>query len=59
MATQNLRQRQKVAEESKSGLDSSERAVDGHPGGDIRHGGPAQLLRFFVFLTYFLSSVCT
>lgn len=59
METQNLRERVKTASTEKPGLETNGKAVEGHPGGDIKHGGPAEILRFLLMITYFLSSTCS
>ena len=30
--------------------------AEAHPAGDIKHGGPVEILRFLLFITYFFSS---
>ena len=55
MANETLRQRQKGLPENGP-VHAGETLVIEHPGGDVKHGGPKQLLRFLLFLTYFLSS---
>lgn len=30
-----------------------------HPGGDAKHGGPKQLLRLFLLLSYFMTCCCS
>jgi lysocardiolipin and lysophospholipid acyltransferase len=55
MATE-LRQRQKTAKVSEG---TEEVVKVGHPAGNIKHGGPVQVLRLLLFVTYWLSSCCS
>jgi hypothetical protein len=54
MATE-LRQRQKTAKVSE---DTEEAVEVGHPAGNIKHGGPVQVLRLLLFMIYWWSSCC-
>jgi len=52
-----LRQRQKGAQVPEAVVEGE--APKGHPGGEIKHGGAAQILRLLLFLTYFMSACCS
>jgi hypothetical protein len=56
METETLRQRKPV--QGKQGIDQDVggTAVTEHPGGDVKHGGPKQLLRLLLVAVYFISS---
>jgi len=62
MATDNLRQRQRTmpAPLPDFGGGTKEKVQEGeeHPAGEIKHGGPKQLLRFFTFVAYFWTCCC-
>jgi hypothetical protein len=55
METQDLRKRVNLAPTEIPGVETNGKAVEGHPGGDIKHGGPVEILRFLLMITYFLS----
>lgn len=57
MATETLRQRQKAGH-ADGITDNGERSVEGHPGGDVKHGGFIQLLRLILFIVYTYGSSC-
>jgi len=50
MAVDTLRQRKTPAAKA-----AEEKPVEEHPGGDVKHGGPKQILRLLLLLTYFMS----
>lgn len=54
METETLRQRKPAR--GKEGIDVGENVVTEHPGGDVKHGGPKQLLRLLLVATYLFSS---
>lgn len=55
MANDTLRQRHRAGQpETKS--DGGGKLVEGHPAGDVKHGGFIQLLRFLLFVIYNLGS---
>jgi hypothetical protein len=58
MANDTLRQRQKTGQLEHIG-DDAEKSVEGHPGGDVKHGGPIQLLRLLLFIVYACGSCCS
>ncbi|TVY15393.1 putative acyltransferase [Lachnellula arida] len=55
MADSSIRQRKKSTPAPNGVAGTPEE----HPGGDIRHGGIIQAIRFFLFITYFLCGSCT
>ena len=58
METQQLRERVKLTHVEKPGVETNGKAVEeAHPAGDIKHGGPVQILRLLLMLTYLLSSI--
>jgi hypothetical protein len=59
MDTQNPRERVKTAPTEKPELEIKGKAAEVHPGGDIKHGGPVEILRLLLMITYFLSSTCS
>ena len=59
MASPDLRQRGKAAQTVKPVVVGNGKAVEAHPGGDIKHGGPVEILRLLLMVTYFLSSSCS
>jgi len=52
-----LRQRRKGAQVPEAAVE--EEASKGHPGGKIKHGGAAQILRLLLVVTYFMSACCS
>jgi hypothetical protein len=56
MDAQEIKQRRRDMASSKSVPRTAVKEADEevHPAGDIKHGGPKQLLRFFLFTTYFM-----
>ncbi|TVY67356.1 putative acyltransferase [Lachnellula suecica] len=55
MADSNIRHRKK----SEDAPDTSTGTPEEHPGGDIKHGGATQVVRFFLLITWFLGGCCT
>ena len=55
MANEVLRQRQKTGR-AETVSDGGEKSVEGHPGGDVKHGGGIQLLRLLLFMVYNMGS---
>lgn len=56
METETLRQRKPVQGKEAIDQDVGGNAVTEHPGGDVKHGGAKQLLRFLLVAIYFISS---
>ena len=56
METAELRRRGQPTQTEKPGVDANGKTVEPHPGGDIKHGGPVELLRLLLMITYLLSS---
>ncbi len=54
METQTLRQRQKAA--GASPATAATKLDEGHPAGDIKHGGPMEIGRLLLICTYFYGS---
>lgn len=61
METQKLRERVnlKPVSTEKPEVATNGKAVEAHPGGDIKHGGSVEILRLLLMITYFLSSTCS
>lgn len=57
MATETLRQRPKAGQTGGTSH-GGEKSVEGHPGGDVKHGGFIQLLRLMLFILYTFGSSC-
>jgi lysocardiolipin and lysophospholipid acyltransferase len=51
--------RQRVKSSPVSGIALVEEEPKGHPGGEIKHGAATQVLRFMLFITYFMSCCCS
>jgi hypothetical protein len=45
--------RQRVKSSPVPGIELAEEEPKGHPGGEIKHGAAAQIVRFLLFITYF------
>jgi hypothetical protein len=51
--------RQRVKSPPISGIALGEEEPKGHPGGDIKHGAAAQILRLLLFIIYFNACCCS
>jgi hypothetical protein len=60
MDTSDLRKRTNL-KPVKPGLEADGKAAESepHPAGEIKHGGPVEILRLLLMVTYFLSSTCS
>ncbi|KAG0652057.1 putative acyltransferase [Hyphodiscus hymeniophilus] len=51
-----LRQRGNPTKPDQPVVETKGKTVEAHPAGDIKHGGPVEILRLLLVITYFLSS---
>lgn len=58
MADTDIRQRKKPATATASNGNIGT-VEEEHPGGNIKHGGVAQVVRCLLLVTYFLGTSCT
>lgn len=56
MESEILRRRAKPASAEDLKVDKDGKSAEGHPGGDIKHGGSVEILRLLLMVAYFLSS---
>jgi hypothetical protein len=54
--TNEIRQRKPLLESKNEG---GEKVIDEHPGGEVKHGGPKEILRLLLLVTYFMASCCS
>jgi hypothetical protein len=59
MEKANFRQRGQPTQTENPGVEANGKAVEPHPGGDIKHGGPVEILRLLLMITYLLSCCCS